>query len=442
MHYRLFVPSNYRAGEGRLALIIFMTTVFERKGPFLESVFVAKHGRVERLAGQLAELAEKLGIGILWPGYRIRPYGNPTEFSHLEEVLRAVDADYPVDTARLYLYGYCSSGMTAAMEAVLHPRRYAAMACIDPVMHRVKHRFDDDGKYDRFAAYQAWLQATDPVRPLAAMRDLPVWIVHQGIDPGHGPLAHAVDFVTEARAVGNHPRFDRIKDDSVTDISIYERQFSWLAQQRREEPAPLDFAVAKGGPLSRAFAERFIVVEATEGGDAEKAANQALSLAFQKAWRDTNYVGCRVIKDRELTAEEERQSNLVLIGNAQANQVWQRLAAQLPVVLSADGITIDGHSYQGRALGLQAWFPNPRQPEKKVVLLGGYAPEQAAFGTLELALDGWFDYAIWDGAHGPQLMAAERYSATGFSQVPFTSTKKVTEILSLKNADEPTANPR
>ena len=413
MHYRLCVPSNYKPADGKLALIIFMATVFERKGPFLNSVLAGKQEEAERLS----EIAEKLGVGILWPGYRTCPYGNPGEFSYLDEVLRAVDADYHLDPSRLYLYGDCSSGMTASMEAVLHPRRYAAMACLDPVMHRVKNRFDDDGRYDQLTAYKTWLQATDPVRPLASLRDLPIWIIHQGVDPGHGPLAHAVDFVTEARAVGNHPRFDRVRGERLTKLSLYERQFSWLAQQRRNGPAPLDFAVTQGGPLSRAFAERFIVVEATEGGDAEKAANQALSLAFQKAWQDTNYVGCRVIKDRELTAEEERQSNLVLIGNAQTNQVWQRLAAQLPVAFAANGITINGHSYQGRALGLQAWFPHPRQPGRKVVLLGGYELGKMAFGTLELALDGWFDYAIWNnGADGPQLMAAEHYPAAGSSR--------------------------
>ncbi len=303
--------------DSLVALIIFMTSVFDRKGPFLNSVFIANQAEAVRLG----ELAEKLGVGILWPGYRTCPYGNPGDFSYLDEVLGAVDADYHLDTSRLYLYGDCSSGMTASMEAVRYPHRYAAVACLDPVMHRVKNRFDDDGKYGQFTAYKAWLQATDPVRPLASTRDLPVWVIHQGIDPGHGPLAHVVDFVTEARAVGNHPRFDRIRDDRMTRLSIYERQFSWLAQQRSGKPAPLDFAVAEGGPLSRAFAERFIVVEATEGSDVDKAANRALSIAFQNAWKDTNFVACRVIKDCELTVGEEQQSNLVLIGNARTNRV-------------------------------------------------------------------------------------------------------------------------
>jgi hypothetical protein len=299
------------------------------------------------------------------------------------------------------------------MEAVRHPRRYAAIACLNPVLHRLKNRFDDDGVFNDWPAYQAWLQATDPVVPLAGIGSLPIWIIHDGVDADHGPLSHSVDLVEQARAVGHKIRFEHEQRRSLppTRLMVFERQLAWLAQQRRTEPEPLSFvADNRGGPLSRIFAERVVVVEATGGSTADRAANAQLSAEFQDAWRRTNYGPCRVIRDRDLTVEEEQRSHLVLLGNARTNQVWHRLAAQLPVTSTEEGITIDGHSFSGKALVFQAWFLHPDQPGKKVALVGGADLGKASFGTLELALDGWFDYAVWDNESGqPRLVEAERY---------------------------------
>ncbi|MFZ5495407.1 MAG: alpha/beta hydrolase-fold protein [Verrucomicrobiota bacterium] len=413
LNYRLFVPSSYHADGAGLPLVIVMQTVFARPAPYLESVHVARLDEAE----QWAQVAEKLGIGILWPGYRARPYGNPADLAHLDEVFAAVGADYRLDPSRLYLYGSCSGGLTASMEAIRHPQRYAAIAYISPVLHRVKNRFDDDGSFNAWPAYQAWLQQTDPVTPLAAIANIPIWIIHGGGDDDHGPLSHSVDLIEQARAMGHRPRFDNYRNQwpALTRLAIFEQQLAWQAQQRRTEPAPLDLANDNtGGPLSRVFAERFIVVEATGGNESERAANRRLSTEFQEAWRRTNYGPCRVIEDRELPAEEESRSHLVLLGNAGTNLIWNRLAARLPLTVEATRLKIGGRTHEGDALAFQAWFPHPVQPGKKVVLIGSAHPENAVFGTMELSLDGWFDYAIWKKTpDGSLLLAAERIPAAG-----------------------------
>ncbi len=420
LNYRLFVPAGYRADGAGLPLVVIMQTVFTRQAPYLGSAFAAEL----KEARQWSQAAEKLGVGILWPGYRIRPYGNPADLAHFDEVLAAVGDDYRLDPARLYLYGQCSGGMTASMAALRHPRRYAAIAYVNPVLHRVKNRFDDDGLFNDWPAYHAWLQATDPVAPLAEIGNLPIWIIHDGADADHGPLSHSVDLVEQSRAAGHPLRFDHQRSlkrppsrlaGQARQIAVFERVLAWLARQKRAEPAPLAPAADhSGGPLSRAFAERFILVEASGGSESERAANRKLSGDFQDAWRRTNYGPCRVIPDHELAIEEERHSHLVLLGNAGTNLVWNRLAARLPLTMEPARIKIGGRTYEGEALALQAWFPHPEHPGKKVVLIGGARPEQTVFGTLELALDGWFDYAIWGKAQERDgLLAAERHPVTG-----------------------------
>ncbi len=282
-------------------------------------------------------------------------------------------------------------------------------------MSLTKNRYDDDGSFNAWPAYQAWLKKTNPVEPLTGIAHLPISIIHDGQDTDHGPLSHSVDFVEQARAMGQRPRFEHPRNQNPPPrrVDVFKQQVTWLAQQRRAETEPLSFSAdTMQGPLSRVFARRFVLVEATGGTENEQAANRKLSVAFQEAWRRTNYGPCRVVKDRELPTDEEQHSHLVLLGNAETNSVWKRLAPALPITAEPSRIVIDGRTFTGESLAFQAWFPHPTITGKKVVLIGAARAEDAVFGTLELSLDGWFDYAIWKKELGlPVLMAAERINA-------------------------------
>jgi len=408
-HYRLFVPSNYRPDSAGLPLIICMQTVFANGRPNIESVYFANYPETR----EHCELAEKLGVGLLWPGYRNRPYGNPIDDAYLDEVLKTVAHDYKLDTQRLYLYGSCSGGMTASMEVLRNPRRYAALAYINPVLHRQKHRFDEEGEYAGNPTYRRYLAASDPVEPLAALPGKPIWIIHDGVDPDHGPLSHSVDFVELARALGQKPIFERSSGIS-DEMHIYnmERQFKWLLEQRLAAPTPPVFAPPPAdGPISRVLAERFIVVRGTLGNGTDKNASNKWCQSFLDAWMLENYGPCRVINDIELTEEEERASNLILIGNRETNAVWQRLAGKLPAHLSKSEVTVGNKHWEGANLAIEAWFRHPQFPGRRIAFIGAADLDAASVGTMELEIDGWFDCAIWRKVEGKaELMAAERYA--------------------------------
>lgn len=397
-HYRLYVPANYdRDGDG-LALVVVMPTVFETNRPYLESVYLADHQQAE----DWSKMANDVGLGILWPGYRVAPYGNPADETYLEEVLQTVAGDYKIDPSRLYLYGTCSGGMFGAMEAARNADRYAAVAFINPVLRRLKHRYDDKGDFAGLPAYRSWLGATDPVEKLAAVSDTPIWLLHDGIDPDHGPLSQSVEFVELARALGHPAKFLRR-------LPEYRMQtmFAWLASHRRSDPKPLTFrSQAKAGPLSRGLAERFVVVRGTLGKDAANLASRQWCDRFIAAWKHLNNVPCREVNDVDLTLDEEQQSNLVLIGNPDTNAVWRRLAPQLQVDLQPTEIISDYHTWSGPALAIAAWQPHPAWKERRVILIGAADLVQADIGTMELALDGWFDYAIWKTESGQTRLIA------------------------------------
>jgi pimeloyl-ACP methyl ester carboxylesterase len=406
-HYRLFIPENYRPEGEPLPIIVIQATPMSASRPFLESAFVANQKEAE----EMAKIAARLGVGILWPGYRCPPYGNPCEFTHFEEVLRAVGENYHIDEHRVSLLGICGAGMTAAMLADLHPQRFASIALLNPVLYRQKYRFDDSGEYAGLEAYRAWLKETDPMDKLAMIRDLPTWIVHDGVDPGHGPLSHSVAFYELARAYGNAPRFDHVEYGGRA--TIWNNFFTWMTRQRREKVAAAGApTTAENGPISRVFAGRFVVVEASRGNETEKAESRRISQSFQAAWHRTQFGDCRVVQDTELNEQEERTSNLVIIGNARTNAIWGRLVGQLPMKLSGGAIEIDGNRYEGNKLSIQCLAVHPNGTGRRIVFIGGEDLASAKFGTQELAIDGWFDYAIWDSTGGePKLIDAKRYKS-------------------------------
>jgi pimeloyl-ACP methyl ester carboxylesterase len=407
-HYRLFVPESYRP-DRPLPLAIMVATTMSASRPFLESSFVAHQMEAERFS----QIAEACGIGILWPGYPAEPYGNLEEYTHFDEVMAAVGRDYTIDHERLYLMGTCRAGMIATMMVERWPGRFAALGMLDPIMNRIQNRQHDQPSFLGFDAYRKWLQEKAPLNHLKRLANLPMYVVFDGENPEHGTIDGAIDLVSKAESIGFSPKFAELPT-SLDHMTGWGDLINWIAVQRRpnwsnvlsEDEAARERAV---GPVARAFAERFVMVEATGGSDADREACGRISRSFQEAWLRTLYGSCRVTTDSALTAEEERSSNLVLIGNAETNKAWARLAEKLPVRLKADSIAIDGRIYQGKDLSIQGVVVHPEYPGRRIVFIGSANPETAVFGTQELALDGWFDYAIWRNVGGKaELTAAER----------------------------------
>jgi hypothetical protein len=406
-HYRVFAPANHQSSGASLPLIVMLPTPVSTSRPFIESPFIANHND----AVALGKIATELGAMILWSGYRNTPYGNPCEFTHFEESLAAVMRDYRIDATRISLVGACGAGIPAAMSAVMNPKRFSAIGLVNPVLNRLKNRLDDSGEYQDVRAYRAWLQECDPVERLAALGALPIWIIHDSVDPDHGPLAQSVNFHGIARSYDHAPRFELVKDLFSRRTQMWRKLFTWLVEQRREPSNTSAAGIPRSsrkGPISTVFSERFVVVMGSGGDLDEQSAMPHLSKAVQDGWRATQHGDCRVILDTALSADDECTSNLVLLGNAATNLVWSRLASRLPIKLGRDSVELDGQSYKGTDLSVQSLAIHPDHPQRKLVLIGSAKLAEEAFGTQELSVDGWFNYAVWEKVDGrPRLVAAE-----------------------------------
>lgn len=387
--YRVFWPKN---AAGKRPLFMLMPTPLSANRPFIASTFAAKHLEAERLA----ELAESLQVAFLWPGYGCLPYGNPGDFAHFDAVLAHVQKLNSIDLEKIYPIGTCAGGMLALMSARRWPDRFAGVGILDGIYGRPTHRFDGDSGFGQVPAYRDWIAATSPSPAILHESSIPLRIVYDGAEPGHGDLWNTERFLLEAQAAGVKPAFANIPQEFAYHVDGWRKIMTGLLSGRRRDWAGSKRPPAADRSVASALAEPFVVVMPTAGSGEEQAGAKRLADAFLNAWKNSHFGPCRLVADSELRPEQERDYNLVLLGNRAVNTAWRRLARDLPVVVESDGIGLRDRHWAGSGLTVQAVFPHPHYPARKVVVVGAGDLQRAGAGTMDLSIDGWFEYAVWN----------------------------------------------
>jgi pimeloyl-ACP methyl ester carboxylesterase len=99
--------------------------------------------------------------------------------------------------------------------------------------------------------------------------------------------------------------------------------------------------------------------------------------------------------DKDVSANDIKEKNLVLFGTPQTNLIVKSIADKLPVKFLKDGIEVAGKSYEGKDVGLVMVYPSPLNPERYVLLLpenyGLYTSHPDALGMNVL---GFPDYVV------------------------------------------------
>lgn len=410
--YRIFVPTASRSAPEGVPLIVVIPTVVSTTRPFIESPFIAAHEEAEALA----RMANRTGSAILWIGFRNNLYGHPCEFTHDEEVFASVFKNYNIDKTRVSLLGACSAGWIGSMMALRWPERFASMGYLNPTYHRRRNTFSDRGEYRGFSAYRNWISENDPLPGLFDLRNVPMLVVHDGAEPGHGPLAESSAFMALAKARGFPATLEVRPQTEGQHFASWERLIVWLAKQKRisasERRDEQRLADPSSGPIARAFSAPFMLVEGIGRDQRETDALKRLSREFQDAWRTSNFGECRVVSADRVSDADEREYNLILVGNRETNLLWSRLADRLRISLKDHEVRVDEKIVTGKTLSAQIGFPHPEYPKRQVVFVGAADLSAARFGTMDLSVDGWFDYSIWECGEKehPKLLVAERRS--------------------------------
>jgi pimeloyl-ACP methyl ester carboxylesterase len=417
-YYRLFVPSGYRTGQtGGLPIILIMPTNTVNPRPFIESVFIAH--QIE--ADTLAALAEKKGCALLWVGFRCLPRGSPCEFTHFDEVLHAVEQDYRIDERRIYLMGECGGAALALMYNVRYPGRFAATALINARFHSYEIADGADAIFSSLPEYQRWSEANDPVTPTFQSVRPSLLVLHDGIaEEGHGELRYTLEFAAQAKAAGFQFIFHQLPPSLHYHLESWSNMLDWLLPQHvdAEHKAQSVPALSRFGPIARAFAGPFILVEGTGGTARDQLGMHSLSQSFQDTWKKVHGGPCRVTDDRALPDSDKAAYNLILLGNPATNRIWRDIEGQVPPKIASDGISIGARNWSGPSLSVQALLPNPYNPAKLAVVIGAGDLAAARFGTMNLSIRGWYDFAIWRArAETGELVAAADYADIANSKV-------------------------
>jgi pimeloyl-ACP methyl ester carboxylesterase len=142
----------------------------------------------------------------------------------------------------------------------------------------------------------------------------------------------------------------------------------------------------------------FAIVIGTASGDPEM-----VTLCSQKAgvfingWRNWQKQEPRVFKDTEIDDVDMAKYSLLLVGGPDANRVTEKLAARLPLRISADRITINGRDFMVQDAAVQMIYPNPLNPERYVWIAAGTSTDGMYFCDLNVQRSYDWDYIITDG---------------------------------------------
>ena len=163
------------------------------------------------------------------------------------------------------------------------------------------------------------------------------------------------------------------------------------------------------GPFMDAFNRPFLIVY-PEGSPACREA----ALHVQRWW--FNWAGgrARLVTDREALASRlERGFNLVLVGGPSLNTYAREVEGGIKAVrfLGPDAVAVRGVKVERESIGVALVYPNPLNPKRYVVIVGGESEEAVeAVPKIPFALVP--DYMVYD----PRLLgrAWEGVLETGF----------------------------
>jgi dienelactone hydrolase len=164
------------------------------------------------------------------------------------------------------------------------------------------------------------------------------------------------------------------------------------------EPATLHKNGRLPGSIADFAVTPFAVVVGTVSKDPEMVALcRAKASAFVENWREWQKQQPRVFADTAIGEAEMAKYSLLLIGGAEANKVTARLAAGIPLRISADRIAIDGKDFPVKDVALQMIYPHPLNAERYVWIAAGTSTNGMYFNELNpQRLYDW-DYVIRDG---------------------------------------------
>ena len=152
------------------------------------------------------------------------------------------------------------------------------------------------------------------------------------------------------------------------------------------------------GPIDDAFMDSFVMVRPT-GQPLNAAVGQWAKTELAEAalhWRRYFRGEPRVKDDSAITDDDIKNSNLVLWGDPSSNKQLARIANQLSIQWTAQGIKVGGKTYDATKHAPAFIFPNPLNPSRYVVINSSFTFPQYAGASNSQQTPKLPDWAVLD----------------------------------------------
>ncbi len=189
---------------------------------------------------------------------------------------------------------------------------------------------------------------------------------------------------------------------------------------RVSEAAPAREGLAKRhglqGPIDDAFMDSFLFV--APGGKPQHDRHgewvHAERTRAMREWRRHFRGQVRSKRDAEVEENDHREHHLVLWGDPSANSLLAALLPDLPVKWTKDELVVAGQSYDPAHHTLAMVYPNPRNPDRYVVLNSGFTFREYDYLNNARQTPKLPDWAVIDLRTPPSSRQPGKVVAAGF----------------------------
>jgi hypothetical protein len=126
------------------------------------------------------------------------------------------------------------------------------------------------------------------------------------------------------------------------------------------------------GPVDDAFMESFLCVRPTGTGTQATPYSLVILDQLQKDFSKWLRGDPRVKDDRDVTASDIADNNLILFGDPWSNQLIAKIIGKLPIQWTKQEITLGGRTVDAATHAPVLIFPNPLNPNRYVVINSGH----------------------------------------------------------------------
>jgi hypothetical protein len=163
-----------------------------------------------------------------------------------------------------------------------------------------------------------------------------------------------------------------ITPTSVDDIHLVKKEGRWM------EVSKIDLSekhAERQGGFKMAFDNNVVFVYATHGDKAtnEWYLNKARFDAETFLYRGNGSID--IVADREFKAEDYKDRNVIIYGNADNNSAWKQLLSHSPVKVTKNKIVFGDKTYTGNNLGVYFIYPRSDSNTASVGVIAGTGNE-------------------------------------------------------------------